>query len=291
MKTMLKALTTATVLSLSSAMAFAADLTIEVFNPGEDALFPISSSLISGPTEAILVDAQFDKANAQKVLKMVQDSGRALKTIYISHGDPDFYFGLDVLTEAYPDAEVVASPSTIAHINATKDKKISYWGPILKENAPSKVIVPAEISGDAFTVDGKAVEIVGLDGHDPKHTFLWVPSEKTVLGGVVLYENLHVWMADAQTQKARDNWLKTLDVIKGLDAERIVPGHFLGTSAENLDAVNFTAEYVQAFEAASARVEGSEALTAELTKAYPDFPNVTDLGLSAKVLEGEMSWP
>lgn len=291
MNSFFKTVTAAAALSLSSALAVAADLTVEVFNPGEDALFPVTSSLISGPKEAILVDAQFDKANARKVLKMVQDSGKDLKTIYISHGDPDFYFGLDVLTEAYPEAEVVASPSTIAHINATKDKKIGYWGPILAENAPSKVIVPKEISSESFTIDGEAVEIVGLDGHDPKHTFLWIPSEKTVLGGVVLYENLHVWVADAQTQKDRDNWYQTLDVIRNLGAERIVPGHFLGGSKEDLTAVNFTEEYVKAFEAASAKVEGSEALVTEMTTAYPDFPNVTDLGLSAKVLEGEMKWP
>ncbi|MEM9632853.1 MAG: MBL fold metallo-hydrolase [Pseudomonadota bacterium] len=291
MNSYIRTLTAAAALSLSSALATAADLTVEVFNPGEDALFPVTSSLISGPNEAILVDAQFDKANAQKVLKMVQDSGKNLKTIYISHGDPDFYFGLDVLTEAYPEAEVVASPSTIAHINATKDKKIGYWGPILAENAPSKVIVPAEISSNGFTVDGEKVEIVGLDGHDPKHTFLWIPTEKTVLGGVVLYENLHVWVADAQTQKDRDNWYKTLGVIRSLGAERIVPGHYLGETQEDLTAVNFTEEYVKAFEAASAKVEGSEALVKEMTTAYPDFPNVTDLGLSAKVLEGEMKWP
>ena len=34
-------------------------------------------------------------------------SGKQLTTIYISHGDPDYYFGLDTLTAAFPKAKVL----------------------------------------------------------------------------------------------------------------------------------------------------------------------------------------
>ena len=282
---------TVAALALSTTIASAADLTIEVYNPGTDAIFPVTSSLIYGPTEAILVDAQFDKASALEVLEMVQGTGKDLKAIYISHGDPDFYFGLDVLTAAYPNAQVVATPQTLKHINATQQAKISYWGPILGENAPSKVVIPNEISHDTFTVDGEEVKIVGLDGHNPKHTFLHVPSENTILGGVLLYENLHVWMADAQTLPEQTAWQQSLGVIRGLEADRIIPGHYLGEIDENLASVDHTGEYVAAFGAATAKLEGAEALIEAMSTQYRDFTNTSDLELSAKVLEGEMSWP
>jgi len=200
--------------ALTAAAAGAADLKTQVFNPGEKSLFPVTSTLVTGPTEAVLIDAQFQRDDAQSVLKMIQDSGKDLKTIYISHGDPDFYFGLDVILDAYPNAKVVTSPETLKHIQATVERKISYWGPILKENAPGRTVMPELITGDSLTVDGEKLQIVGLDGHDPKHTYVWIPSLKTVTGGVVAYEGVHVWMADAQTADAR--FAKALDRLQPL---------------------------------------------------------------------------
>ena len=181
-------------------------LRIEVFNPGSKSLFPVTSTLVTGPTEAVLIDAQFQRDDAQSVLELIRRSGKDLKTIYVSHGDPDFYFGLDVISKAYPEANVVASPSTLSHIERTIKGKLSYWGPILGENAPEETVLPKPIDGDTIIVDGKELRVVGLDGHDPKHTFVWIPSAKTVAGGVVVYEGVHVWMADTQTPESRDRW-------------------------------------------------------------------------------------
>ena len=111
------------------AAAAPAPLTLDVYNPGEAAIFPVSSVLVSGDKDAILVDAQFGKAQAQQVVDKIRASGKHLTTIYISHGDPDYYFGLETLTQAFPDAKVVASAPTVAHINETKDAKLAFWGP------------------------------------------------------------------------------------------------------------------------------------------------------------------
>jgi glyoxylase-like metal-dependent hydrolase (beta-lactamase superfamily II) len=64
-------------------------------------------------------------------------SGKHLTTIYISHGDPDYYFGLDTLTQAFPDAKVLASAATVAHIRKTMDAKLAYWGPQMGADKPA----------------------------------------------------------------------------------------------------------------------------------------------------------
>ena len=284
---------------LGATLAFAAmtaaeadqSLKIDVFNPGAKSLFPVASTLVTGPTEAILIDAQFQRDDALSVLEMIRESGKDLKTIYISHGDPDFYFGLDVITDAYPDAKVVASPSTLAHIEETIEGKVSYWGPILGENAPKKTVVPETIDGDTLMVDGKKLQIVGLNGHDPKHTYVWISSEKTVTGGVLLYEGIHVWMADAQTQEARDKWRQSLANLLELNPDRIIPGHVIGESNENAEAINFTLDYVATFEEEAAKAQNASELIEAMKARYPDFENVADLELSAKVIMKEMQWP
>lgn len=83
-------------------MLAAEPLRLEVYNPGHEAIFPVSSVIVSGEHDAILVDAQFGKAQAEQLVQRLRAGGKQLTSIYISHGDPDYYFGLDTLTRAFP---------------------------------------------------------------------------------------------------------------------------------------------------------------------------------------------
>lgn len=277
--------------SASVGAASAAELSITAFYSNESSLFPVASILIEGPEEMILVDAQFEKDDATQLVEMIRASGKTLTTVFISHKDPDFYFGVDTIRAAFPDARIVATPSTVEGISQTIQLKYDFWGPILGDNAPTDLIVPEVLEGDSLTVDGETVQIIGLDGHDPKHTFLWVPDAETVLGGVPLYENQHVWMSDTQTVESRDDWRMTLDVIEGLNPKRIIAGHSVGESAEDISIVEFTRSYVAAFEAAAAEAANSEELVAAMQAAYPDFAVNGSLEIGAAVLMGERSWP
>ena len=82
--------------------ALAQPLQLQVYNPGDKAVFPVTSSLILGKHDALLVDAQFSSHEADELVRRIQASGKRLTTIFISHGDPDFYFGLDTLLRAFP---------------------------------------------------------------------------------------------------------------------------------------------------------------------------------------------
>ncbi|ETT50186.1 MBL fold metallo-hydrolase [Paenibacillus sp. FSL H7-689] len=269
----------------------AVELKVTTYNPGENSIFGVSSNLIEGPTEIVLVDAQFQKNDAEQLVKMIKETGKKLTTVYISHKDPDYYFGLSVIREAFPDAKIVATPATVEGIKETIQVKNEYWNPILKENAPTAQIVPNVLEGAQLTVDGETVEIIGLDGSDPSHTFLWIPSIKTVLGGVTVYENSHVWIADNQTPESRDYWRQLLDQIIALNPERVIPGHYLGTSAGDISSVTFTRNYIAKFEAEAETAKDSKELIAAMKKAYPDFTNTGDLDTSAQVIKGEISWP
>ncbi len=107
----------------------------------------------------------------------------------------------------------------------------------------------------------------------------------------MLYENVHVWIADNQTAESRGDWRSTMDQVLALNPERIIPGHVIGESAADASIVEFTKEYVSTFEAAAEKSENSAELVAAMVQAFPDFENVGDLELSAKVVTGERSWP
>ncbi|KJK17538.1 MBL fold metallo-hydrolase [Pseudomonas sp. 2(2015)] len=273
------------------AQASAAEpLNLDVYNPGSNALFPVSSVIVSGKHDAILVDAQFGKAQAEQVLAKLQASGKQLTTIYISHGDPDYYFGLQTLTDAYPKAKVVASAATVAHIKQTMDGKLAYWGPQMGADKPTKLIVPQVLQGTELKLEGQRLQVVGLDGPQPDRSFVWIPSIKAVVGGVVVAENLHVWMADTQSAQSHKDWLATLTRIEQLKPDTVIPGHYLGQSSRSLKAVQFTADYIRAFDEETAKAGNAAELIAAMKKRYPDLGEESSLELGAKVAKGEMKW-
>ncbi|MGT3290528.1 MBL fold metallo-hydrolase [Yersinia enterocolitica] len=269
----------------------AEQLKMEVYNPGEKSIFPVSSEIISGKTEVALIDAQFQRNDAEALVKKIKQSGKKLTTIYISQADPDFYFGLDVITKAFPQAKVIATPQTIEEIKATKEGKMAYWGPILKENAPTQVIVPQELQGKSFTVDGQEISVEGLDEPSPEKTFVWIPSLKAVVGGVAVSGNIHLWVADTQTPESRQNWLTTLEKIKALKPVTVVPGHYLDNAPQTLESVTFTQNYLTTLNAEIPKSKDSAELITAMKKHYPDLKDESSLELSAKVLKNEMKWP
>ena len=94
------------VAALSGVAAAETKLTTQVFAGSQNG-FDVTSTLIAGDKEAILVDAQFTLAEAHRVVAMVLDSKKTLTTVYITHGHPDHYFGLEVIKAAFPKAKIV----------------------------------------------------------------------------------------------------------------------------------------------------------------------------------------
>lgn len=286
-----KLITTTLLMTSLAFSAQAKSLNIETYNPKTTSIFPVTSSLITGDNEAILVDAQFHKKDAEKLVQLIQDSHKKLTTIYISHSDPDYYFGLETITQAFPEAKIVATQATVDAIKATKDGKLAYWGPILKEDAPQTVILPKALTQDSLTLEGETIQIKGLDGKAPERSFLWIPSIKTVMGGVVVSDNIHVWIADTQTAESQDAWQETLNLIQSLQPEVVIPGHFVGDSALDLDSVRFTEQYLKDFRAANSTTKNSQELIAKMKALYPNLAEESSLEMSAQVIKGEMAWP
>ncbi|TXY04467.1 MBL fold metallo-hydrolase [Vibrio mimicus] len=275
-----------TALMLPAFSSFAA-LQLQTYNPGEQGIFPVSSTLISGEKNAILVDAQFGVNDGAKLVEMVKQSGKELTAIYISAGDPDYYFGLQPLVEAFPNVPVLASESVVKHIEMTKDAKIGYWGPILAEKAPTKVIVPKVDNRTEFVLDGEKIEIKQLNH---PQAYLWLPAQKTILGGVAVMSDMHVWTADSQTKQARMEWVETLDRMADLKPKQVIPGHYGHEIPQGLQAVTFTKEYLVKFEQALDSSTHSSQVIEKMRAIYPTLPDDGSLQLSAEVNMGEKSW-
>lgn len=274
-------------LLLGSTAALAGELTLTSYNPGNNAIFPVSSTLISGAKDAILVDAQFATNDGQALVELVQKSGKNLTTIYISSGDPDFYFGLEPLVKAFPKAKVVASSQVVKHIEDTKAAKLSYWGPIMGEHAPGSITVPEVLDSTSLTLEGHSIEVKEINTHQ---AYLWIPSLKTALGGVLVSSGIHLWTADSQTTAARVEWQEALNRLIALKPAKVIPGHYVGELPSGDKAVVFTRDYLITYEKILASATTSEQVISAIKAAYPALPVDDSLAISAKVSTGEMKW-
>ncbi|WP_312302028.1 MBL fold metallo-hydrolase [Chryseobacterium sp.] len=266
---------------------FAGNLKVKVYNPGTKAIFPITSTIIYGDKDAVLIDAQFQKQYAEELVKEIKATGKNLKTIFISHSDPDFYFGLDVIKKAFPGAKIISTAQTAYLISASKDDKIAVWKPQLKTDAPSEIIIPEAVTAIP-DLEGNKIEIK-QNPDDPAHSFLWIPSIKTIAGGISVSVDSHLWMADTQNVKAIDQWIGQIDAMKALKPEKVIPSHFaeLSTSSQSLD---FVKSYLENYKQAVTENKTSSAIVDFMVKKYPKLPGKEELEMGAKVFLGEMNW-
>ncbi len=272
---------------LGAGVASAGELQITTYNPAEKGIFPVSSSLVTGDKEAILIDAQFRVDDGKALVEMVRASGKTLTTIYVTCGDPDYYFGLEPIVEAFPNAKVVASSNVVEHIQKTKDGKLAYWGPILGAQAPTKIIVPIVMDETRITLEGKTIEVREINTHQ---AYLWAPSIKTAFGGVLVSNGIHLWMADSQSKTARSEWIAALNRLAALKPVKVIPGHYLGGIPANDQAVLFTRDYLTSYEKLLDKKPDSAQLIEALKNAYPNLPVDDGMMIGAKVNTGEMKW-
>ena len=126
--------------------------TLETFQLDVLGRAPSTSLLLSGVADAILVNAQFLRGDAAQLAHTIAASGKRLTTIHISAAEPQAYFGLGVPQQAFPQADILASGTRVAH-----------WGGILKHNAPRCIVLPQPYEGDCLQLEGRHIALRQLE--------------------------------------------------------------------------------------------------------------------------------
>ena len=248
--------------------------------------------LLTGRHDAVLIDGGFTLDDGRKVAQAIRATGKRLVTVYVSQSDPDYYFSLGPIREAFPEARVIAAPDTIAAIEGNVAKKLAAWGPKLGDNGPQSfadVVMPEPSTDRALSLEGEAIEIVDAAGL-PNRRYVWVPSLRAVFGGVLAFSGVHVWTADTPSPAQRATWRAALDAIAARNPAIVVPGHAADGAPTDASSLAYTRDYLIAFEAQLAAANDSAALIAAMQRLYPTAGMAVALDIGAKVAKGEMKW-
>ena len=92
---------------------------------------PISSTLVSGERDAVLVDTPVTIEQARALANWVVASGKNLTTVYATHGHGDHFFGTSTVLERFPLARFVARPEVIKVMRqqASPESLATFWNP------------------------------------------------------------------------------------------------------------------------------------------------------------------
>jgi glyoxylase-like metal-dependent hydrolase (beta-lactamase superfamily II) len=264
---------------------------VKVYNAGANS-FHVNSTLMYGEKEALVIDAGFTRADALRIAANVLDSGKQLKTIYVSQADPDYYFGVETIKEIFPNADVVTTPAVLEKMNAKLAGKVAFWGPKMGVNAPRTPVLPSALRRQY--PDGRRPD----DG-DPWHsTARWrtalTPGFHPSRPSSATSACLAICTCGRRTPKPRPcappGW-RSLDEMAALQPNLVVPGHMRAGTALDASAIRFTKDYLQTFEKNLAANKTSATLIGAMQQSYPQVTDgAISLDIGAKVNTGEMKW-
>src|SRR6476660_3756908 len=244
-------------------------VSIKVFTSQDDQ-FWTNSVMIEGVHEVMLVDAQLTKTNAEKVLQAIRETHKPLSLIYITHEHADHFLGLEVFRGAYPRVRIVATSAVVARINKVYQEKIDKWKQLLGSSATTHVVPIEPFDGSTITFENSHIEVLKhIQGDTAENTMLWIPGQRLLVGGDVVFNNMHVYTAETDTQ-ARGKWLNSLNTIRALQPSAVIPGHSKsGAQLDASTAVDFTETYLRVFEEELKQAQGPESLIEAMKERFP----------------------
>src|SRR5580698_2407794 len=233
---------------------------------------PITSTLIFGEHDAVLVDAMTTVAEAEALAHWVALHNCNLETIYITHAHFDHFYGLGILLGRFPGARAIATPKTL---NAMK---VSFTPPVERlarrcfpGQIPTKLVAPQPYEHDTFTLEGHELRIIEQGHTDSADTTsLHVPSIGLIVAGDVVYNQCRMYVGDT-TSESRNNWIAALDRLAALNPAIVVAGHKKPGAPDSPSAIQETKRYLQDFDRVKKTATSDQELFDQMTELYPHW--------------------
>jgi glyoxylase-like metal-dependent hydrolase (beta-lactamase superfamily II) len=245
---------------------------------------PISSTLISGERDAVLVDTFITVEQNRALVEWIAASGKNLTTIYATHGHGDHFFGVNTIRERFPNARFVTTRDviTIMREQASSPVLESFWKSRFPGQIDSTLVIAEELAGTVIELEGGELVSIPLGHTDTDSTTcLHVPSIGLVVAGDAVYNDVHVYLAESNAD-SRKEWLAALDTIESLKPGAVVAGHKRPGVADTSSIVGETRQYISDFDRIAADTQTAQGLYNQMLALYPNRVNPGALWSSAR---------
>jgi glyoxylase-like metal-dependent hydrolase (beta-lactamase superfamily II) len=249
---------------------------------------PVSSTLIYGEHDAVLVDPPMTYEQVSCVGDWTERSGKHLTAVYATHGHGDHWFGTDLLLQRFPDAVPYATDGTIAmmHQQGTVGRA-QLWDVDFPDQIPPSPVNYQPIPADGIQLEGHrllAVEVGHTDTDDT--TVLHVPSIGLVVAGDVAYNGVHQYLLES-AHGGVEAWLAALDKVMALRPRAVVAGHKNKNLPDDPAILDQTRDYLLNARRLLAEKLSPREYFDEMVALYPDRLNVGPVWYTAVSLLAE----
>ncbi|GAA2645374.1 MBL fold metallo-hydrolase [Streptomyces lunalinharesii] len=207
---------------------------------------PVSTVLVHGRKDAVLVDPPFLDSQIAQVRDWVAASGKKVRYVFATHGHGDHWFGTAALLPDFPDARVYATPGTIEvmHQQATEGRA-AMWDVDFPGRVPPSPVLAEPVPDGGFLLEGELLRAVDVGHTDTDRTsVLHVPSIGLVVAGDAVYNGVHQYLLEGG-EGGLESWLAALDVIEALDPRHVVAGHKNAALPDDPAAIAGTRQYLR----------------------------------------------
>ena len=244
--------------------------------PGDEPMWsPMSATLIHRQEEAVLVDTlvTFDQVDA--LADWIDGFGKRLVGIYITHGHSDHWIGLSRLRERFGDVPGWARPKVFerAVFEATNPGLSGYWQGVFPGEIPEKPETPDRLETTSIELEGSEIRVIDIGQGDTEHsTIVHVPSIRAVVGGDVVYNEVHMMTAETDA-RSRQEWIDNLNQIASLDPQIVVSGHHRVGAPNDPKSIGESQQYLRDFSRVVETEETVEDIVKAMLALHPDRDN------------------
>jgi glyoxylase-like metal-dependent hydrolase (beta-lactamase superfamily II) len=252
---------------------------------------PMSSTLIYGKRDAVLVDAFITIEQAGALANWVAASGKNLTAIYATHGHGDHFFGASTILERFPRARFVATPDVVKVMSqqASPQFLASFWNARFPGQISGPLVIAEELKGNVIDLEGNDLVAVPLGHTDIENTTcLHVPSIGLVAAGDAVYNGVHLRLAESNPH-TRLEWIAALDRIEALRPAAVIAGHKCVENDDSPRIIEETRQYIRDFERLAAASTTARELFDKMLEIYPDRINPGALWSSARDVMADSS--
>ncbi len=255
--------------------------------PGKEQLMWVSNSstLIYGERDAVLVDTFLTIEQSQALLNWVIASGKNLTAIYLTHGHGDHIFGVGSLLEHFPNAKAVATPEVVEAMRQQVSPTLleDFWRKLFPGQIPEHLPIADPLQSNELELEGHKLLAVNTGKTDTaQSTCLHVPSVGLLVGGDVVYNGIHPYLAETNTE-SRGEWIATLDKLEALNPRAVIAGHKVPENKDEPRIIAETRQYLRDFNRLDEATTTARELYDAMLELYPDRANPGSLWGGAKI--------